>query len=283
MEPLVQNISDTARWVAIFRAEESERPDAVFHDPFARSLAGKKGEEIANAIGFARQNSWTFIARTYLLDEFINQYVASGFDTIVNLAAGLDARPYRMSLPSSLQWIEIDLPEILDYKETILGDEKPNCKLERIRVDLSDHKARIELFNQLGKGSERSLIITEGLLIYLSNEDVASLAVDLSAQKSFRRWVFDMVSPVILEMAQKEMGPALKSGNAIFQFAPEEGEDFFIPYGWKPLESKSQLKAAASLNRLSEEMMSFASMPEPDGPRRPFPWSGICLLENTKT
>ena len=50
MSSLVENISDTARWVAIFRAEESERPDAVFHDQFARKLAGKKGEQIANAI-----------------------------------------------------------------------------------------------------------------------------------------------------------------------------------------------------------------------------------------
>mgnify|MGYP003694630181 CR=1 FL=1 len=42
MSSLVQNISDTAKWVAVFRAEESERPDAVFHDPFARKLAGRK-------------------------------------------------------------------------------------------------------------------------------------------------------------------------------------------------------------------------------------------------
>src|SRR6185295_9362931 len=58
MSSLVQNISDTARWVAVFRAEESERPDAVFHDPFARKLAGEKGEQIADAIGFGRDNSW---------------------------------------------------------------------------------------------------------------------------------------------------------------------------------------------------------------------------------
>src|SRR6478609_9623626 len=120
MNQLVENISDTARWVAIFRAEESERPDAVFHDPFARRLAGKHGEEIANSIGFSRENSWSFVARTFLFDEFIKQHVEEGYDMIINLAAGLDARPYRMQLPSTLQWIEVDLPEILSYKEKIL-------------------------------------------------------------------------------------------------------------------------------------------------------------------
>jgi methyltransferase (TIGR00027 family) len=114
---LVENISDTARWVAIFRAEESEEPDAVFHDPFARKLAGKKGEQIANAIGFGRDNSWSFIARTFLFDEFVMRHVLEGYDMVLNLAAGLDARPYRMDLPSSLQWVEVDLPESLKKKK----------------------------------------------------------------------------------------------------------------------------------------------------------------------
>src|SRR5215467_10320969 len=108
MEPLIQHISDTAKWVATFRADESERPDAVFHDPFARRLAGEKGEEIANKIGFSKENSWSFVARTFLFDEVIKQHVEQGCDMVINLAAGLDARPYRMQLPPSLQWIEID-------------------------------------------------------------------------------------------------------------------------------------------------------------------------------
>src|SRR6185436_6974692 len=108
MEPLVRDISDTARWVAIFRAEESERPDAIFQDPFARKLAGERGEQIANTITFSKQNSWSFVARTYLFDEFIKQHTDPGYDMVINLAAGLDTRPYRMTLPSSLKWIEVD-------------------------------------------------------------------------------------------------------------------------------------------------------------------------------
>ena len=122
---LVQNISDTAKWVAVFRARESERPDAVFHDPFARKLAGEKGEQIADAIGFGKDNSWSFIARTFLLDEFTLRYVREGYDMVLNLAAGLDARPYRMDLPSSLQWVEVDLPGIIEEKEKVLNHETP--------------------------------------------------------------------------------------------------------------------------------------------------------------
>src|SRR6266566_1857327 len=132
MEPLIQHISDTARWVATFRADESERPDAVFHDPFARRLSGEQGKLIADRIQFSRKNSWSMVARTFLFDELVKQHVAEGFDTIINLAAGLDTRAYRMALPTSLQWIEVDHEGILAYKKDILANEKPVCRLESI-------------------------------------------------------------------------------------------------------------------------------------------------------
>jgi len=280
MNQLVENISDTARWVAIFRAEESERSDAVFHDPFARRLAGEKGEQIANAIEFGRKNSWSFVARTYSFDEFIMQHVEQGYDMIVNLAAGLDARAYRMQLPKTLKWVDVDLPGMINYKNETLKDEKPNCEYRTIALDLADRKARLEIFQQLNGECKKAFVVTEGLIIYLTSEQAADLATDLSSQPHFRRWIFDLTSPALLEMIQKEMQPALKGSGAVFQFAPEEGEEFFEKYGWKHVESKSKLKIAARLNRLSDELKPFADMPEPPGTRRPFPWSGDCLLEN---
>ena len=280
MSQLVENISDTARWVAIFRAEESERPDAVFHDPFARRLAGEKGEQIANAIEFGRKNSWSFVARTYNFDEFIMEHVEQGYDMIVNLAAGLDARAYRMQLPKTLNWIDVDLPGMINYKNEILQHEKPKCEYRTIALDLGNRKARLQLFQQLNSECKKVLVVTEGLIIYLTSEQAADLATDLSAQDHFHRWVFDLVSPALLEMITKEMQPALQGSGALFQFAPQEGEEFFEQYGWKHIESKSALKTAAKLDRLYDEIKLFANQAEPPGPQRPFPWSGVCLFEN---
>src|SRR5881397_3466247 len=173
MEPLIRDISDTARWVAVYRARESERPDAVFRDPFAQRLAGERGQQIAASMPFAEKNSWPFVARTWLIDRLISEQVRGGIDRVVNLAAGLDARPYRMDLPRSLQWVEVDLPEILDTKESILADERPRCALRRVRLDLSDRGARRVLFAELGRLAKNALIVTEGLLIYLTPERVA--------------------------------------------------------------------------------------------------------------
>jgi len=280
MAKLIENISDTARWVAFFRAEESERPDAVFHDPFARRLAGEKGSQIADSISFSRENSWTFTARTYLFDEYIKQHVELGFDMIINLASGLDARPHRMDLPANLKWIDVDLPGMIDYKKQILANEKTNCNLEFVSLDLADRKARLTLFEQLNNECKKALVTTEGLLIYLTYLQAGELATDLSSQKHFLRWVFDLQSPGLLKLAQEKMGAAVKEGNAEFQFAPAEGEAWFLQFGWKHLESQSKLKTAAKLNRLNEQMMGFASYPEPQGPKGEFPWSGVCLFEN---
>jgi hypothetical protein len=66
---------------------------------------------------------------------------------------------------------------------------------------------------------------------------------------------------------------------APFKFAPPEGPNFFIPYGWKPVDVQSFLKNAARLKRLSLLLRLFALLPETEKSRRDRPWSGMCLLK----
>src|SRR5213080_2363289 len=65
----IRNISDTARWMAFYRAMESERPDALFHDPYARFLAGERGKEILASLPKGRTWAWAMIVRTAVMDE----------------------------------------------------------------------------------------------------------------------------------------------------------------------------------------------------------------------
>ena len=276
-ESQIRNISDTARWVAVYRARETERTDAVFRDPFARRLAGERGEQIAASMSFAEKNSWPFVARTWLIDQVISSQVKLGTDMVVNLAAGLDARPYRMNLPGSLQWIEVDLPEILAYKEDVLRSETPACKVERVRLDLSDVRARRELFSKLDRRANRVLVVSEGLLVYLDEKEVTSLGQDLAAARSFQHWVIDLASPALLKMLEKKMGAPLDQAGAPLKFAPREGPDFFARSGWKPMEIHSVMHAAAKLNRLSLFLRLIAKISSPAFQAKR-PWSGVCLL-----
>lgn len=273
----IRNISDTARWVAEYRAEETERPDAVFRDPFARRLAGARGRSITGSIPRQMQQRWAFITRTYLFDRFIADRIDHGVDTVVNLAAGLDARPYRMPLPPTLTWIEVDLPELLAYKEGVLSGERPACALERVALDLSDVDARRALFARIDARARRTLVLTEGLLIYLTADGAGQLAEDLATHARVRDWVIDLASPALMQMMRKEMGGRLEEAGAAFQFAPVDGPHFFERHGWRAEDIRSLLKTAARLKRLPLMLRLMSLLPEASPPWSRI-WSGVCLL-----
>lgn len=273
----VRNICDTALWVAYFRARETQRPDALFQDPYAERLAGERGFQIANTLPEGNKHEWAWVARTYLFDKFLLREIAAGTDLVVNLAAGLDARPYRMQLAPEVQWVEVDFPNIVSYKEEVLADEKPRCRLERICMDLSNEVARRTFFGDLNRRATNILVLTEGLLIYFTAEEVGSLARDLAAGSHFRNWIIDLASPGQLKLMQGTTGKQLSAAGAGFKFAPPDGPNFFLPYGWEPNDVQGLLKTAAQFNRPPVELLSL--LPEPKGAPGNYPWTGVCLLK----
>jgi methyltransferase (TIGR00027 family) len=274
----LRNISDTAAWVAIYRALESERPDAWFRDPLARRLAGDRGERIARNMKYANKHAWSFVARTVVVDRHVTEKVGQGADMVVNLAAGLDTRPYRMALPASLQWIEVDLPDMVKYKADALARERPVCALERIPCDLANPAARRDVFARIGDRAKRIFVITEGLLVYLTDDEVISLAQDLGRQPSIAWWAIDLMSPRLLRMLQAGMGSQLGEVGAPLKFAPAEGPGFFAELGWKPIEVRSMLHEAARLNRLPFLRRPLSWLPDSQGTKPNQPWGGVCLL-----
>ena len=273
----ISNVSDTARWVAVYRARESARPDALFHDPFAQLLAGERGQAIAAFMPRQARNGWPMIARTKLMDELILATIEQGCDCVVNLAAGFDTRPYRLEVPWSLRWIEADLPALTEEKEQLLKDAQPRCQLRRIKVDLTDSGARLAVLREAVGTSTHALVITEGLLLYLEEAQVRSLAMDLRSQMGVRWWILDLASPALLKMMKKSMGSQL--ANAPMKFGPTNGVAFFEALGWRATQVQSVLRAAARFRRLPWTLKLFSFLPEPN-PRNPgrAPWSAVVQL-----
>ena len=245
--PSVQSVSDTARWVALYRAMESERPDALFRDPFARQLAGERGEAILRELRFAHRGAWAIIVRTAVLDELILREVQAGVDCVLNLAAGLDTRPYRLDLPPELRWVEVDFPPMLAAKAELLAGQTPRCRLERRPCDLSDVDARRALFAEVGAASSRLLVVTEGLLVYLAPDAVRALARDLRALPHFDGWLFDNVGPEVLFVMRRSWGRALQK--AEMKFATSDPAAFFGPEGLRVAEYRPTVTEAQRLRR----------------------------------
>jgi methyltransferase (TIGR00027 family) len=275
---IVANVSDTARWAAAYRAMESARPDALFRDPLAERLAGAMGMAMAGRTPLPARNGWPIILRTKVIDDWILQAVAAGCDGVLNLAAGLDTRPYRLPLPAFLDWIEVDLPAMIEEKSRALADAVPLCLMTRRAVDLSDASARKDLLDDVLSRHGRLLVITEGLLMYLDDASAGSLARDL-CRPSVEGWIFDILSPAVRSDIMRGMKRELKQ--APMQFAPSDGVAFFERLGWTVLEVRSALQEAYRAKRLPMLLHLLASLPLPVPDPRNLGrarWSGIVRL-----
>jgi len=227
----INHVTDTALWVAHYRAEESRRPDALFQDPLAELLAGERGRQIAKSMPYGGMLAWIMAVRTVAIDSLIERALAAGVDAVVNLGAGLDTRPYRMNLPATLHWIEVDFPEMIAYKSERLRAETPRCQLERVKLDLSRREDARKFYADLGARFKKILVITEGVVIYLAPEEVRNLAQDLASVPGIHFWIQDYRNNApggwrIPKGYQRRMK------SAPFRFMPPDTKMFFAPLGW---------------------------------------------------
>ncbi|GHO62026.1 hypothetical protein KSC_009180 [Ktedonobacter sp. SOSP1-52] len=278
---LIQDAFDTARLTAYYRALETERPGGLFKDEYARQLAGERGAEIMRSLPRGEQEMWSLVVRTHVYDEIIQRIIEQEeIDTVVNLAAGLDTRPYRLSLPPSLRWIEVDHTDVIAYKEAQLEGKEPHCALERVALDITDHQARKTFLQRVNQEAKRALILTEGLLIYLYPEQVVGLAEDIQECEHLGWWLTEYVSPFALKRDNAYWNTFV-ADSVKTRFAPEGGLAFFQRFGWQseefhgPLQETLRLQLPIKLNWFIRFMLFL-------GGKKPDPAAGgFVLLKRT--
>ena len=161
--------------------------------------------------------------------------LSGGVDTVLNLGAGLDTRPYRLPLPATLRWVELDFPCIVDLKNNRLSDHTPVCQLERIGIDLLDRLACSAVIARYAANSRKTLFITEGVLPYLSVDDVAILAADLHADTAGQR--------------KLPRGWEAKLKAAPFRFDVSHWFEFFERHGWRSAHVITSFEESQRINR----------------------------------
>ncbi|MFL5344161.1 MAG: class I SAM-dependent methyltransferase [Hyalangium sp.] len=231
-------VADTAFLAAGFRARESSRPDALFHDPLAARLAGETGRAMVEKVAHLGEAAgWSTVLRTVLIDRFIEEAVAQGTQTLINLGAGLDTRPYRMAVPPSLAWVEVDQAPVIAHKSEVLANETPRCRLERVPLDLLDTASRRQLLSRVSKGPSPGMVLAEGLLPYLTENDVVGLLDDLRDHEAFQGLIVDYFAPEVMR-ARNAMPGRMRVTAAAMKFAPDDWQGFFAAHGWKVKEMR---------------------------------------------
>ncbi|MEV4314670.1 SAM-dependent methyltransferase [Actinocrispum sp. NPDC049592] len=166
----------TALGMAAVRAMESKRADRLFDDPqaqlFLDAMPGAFDQYFTSdtkSLGamFAAHGA----IRTRFFDDFL---LGAGCRQVVLLAAGLDTRAFRLDWPAGVHLFELDVPDVLAFKEPVLAHHEPRCVRITVPADLrTDWPTRL-----IAAGfspTTPTAWLAEGLLIYLAATEATNL------------------------------------------------------------------------------------------------------------
>ena len=183
------------------RAEESLRADRLFDDQFAERLAGEDGRRLlAKAVSATgRASDGQIVIRTRFWDEALLRANAEGVSHVVILAAGMDARAYRLPWRAGTTIYEVDQPGVMATKEQRLAGERPLCRRVAVGADLADDWPTV-LRSSGFASSERAAWLVEGLLQYLDAAAVDTLFARIdSVSVAGSVLLYDIVGTTLME------------------------------------------------------------------------------------
>jgi O-methyltransferase involved in polyketide biosynthesis len=122
-------------------------------------------------------------------------------------------------------------------KNTLLKSEIPTCQLTRVELDLANDEKRKSFLSEAGTRTSKALIITEGVIPYLTPEQVTKLASELHQESSFVYWITEYFDPMVYKYL-KDPARTRQMKNAPFQFYPDDWMGFFRNLGWVQKENR---------------------------------------------
>ncbi|MEA2193859.1 MAG: hypothetical protein QOG42_293, partial [Solirubrobacteraceae bacterium] len=236
-------VGQTAIFVAWLRQHESQRPDALFHDPFSQvmldTLAGhpalaQVSEVIRQTHDSARGFPEYFAVRTRFFDDELAAAMRSGIRQVVTLAAGLDGRTLRLACPPGTRWFELDMPDMTVFKDELIGRSlmASTCDRRGVGADLTaDWPAALRHAGFDPRQPTAWLI--EGVLMYLTPKAgdavVASLTA-LSAPGS--RLMLEQLQAMMLGDEGKPARDRVESQGARWLSARDDLRPWLADHGW---------------------------------------------------
>ncbi|WP_280440871.1 SAM-dependent methyltransferase [Nocardia brasiliensis] len=242
---IVTSVGATALGVAAVRAGESRRPDALFRDPYAEVLVDAVDPaawaRLSQGFGEAEPAATRsyglladlIVARTCYFDDFFAAVVAAGIRQIVVVAAGLDARSYRLEWAGGSTVYELDQPKVLQFKASAFAAQgiEPAVERREVPVDLrEDWPAALR-----DKGFDPAVPtawLVEGLLRYLpadAQDRLLTAVTELSAPGS----------RVALNMTLAEAPDAVHSDDARARMRAAFDVEVDVGTLWYPAEGRS--------------------------------------------
>ncbi|WP_405162577.1 class I SAM-dependent methyltransferase [Nocardia sp. NBC_01499] len=247
---IVSSVGVTALGIAAARAMETAKPDPLVRDEYAAHFVVASGHErmIAMLEGPAAQDDWLLGSgmiglRTRFYDDHFVSAADQGVRQAVILAAGLDARAYRLPWPAGTVVFELDRPEVLEFKRRVLtdNDARPSADRREVPVDLREDWPAA-LLDAGFDASAPTAWLAEGLMPYLpgaAQEGLFDQITRLSApgsQLAFD-WIgnyqnLDQVTEHQAENTQNSPMAEIDLSELFYTDQRIEPEEWFAARGW---------------------------------------------------
>ncbi|MEU3408378.1 SAM-dependent methyltransferase [Streptomyces sp. NPDC006670] len=263
--PDAGEVPDTAFLTALARARATADPDGVLRDPYAERFARLCPDSVVRATRHTAGPS-VVVARTLVIDRMLSGLLRNGpWEACVNLGAGFDARTHRLDWPPGCRVTEVDRAAVLDLKNRLLPAATARVPVERLRCDLREPAALSALLRPRVAGRP-TLLLAEGLLTYLTADQVRSLAAAVAgAAGAGSAWICDVLSPA----SARTLTAAARTAGTSLTLHGLPDLDAFEAAGWhcehlEPLPTaRPPAGAAGTARQLPDGVLRLGRAPAP--------------------
>lgn len=234
----------TSRWVAASRALETELATPLFHDPYARALAGPEGFQLfaecerlkAGWSSSGGPDLYLSIRTRYFDDALLECVTQSGIRQVVLLAAGMDTRAFRLPWPAGVTVYELDRFDVHSEKQSILEQTAATATCDRRVVVANLESEWGQPLLAAGFNVQHpAAFLVEGLFIYLDHATVDAIFAELNHLATPESWLgADVVNPEFLSSPfVQPLREKMETLGCPWQCGITDPEDYFAQHGWQ--------------------------------------------------
>ena len=239
-------ISNTAYYCCGVRMLDAAHPRSLCNDHFAKRFLDARGMQIFEPFRSEKMPNISNTVRCYIIDEAIrSQLVAHPNSLIISIGAGFDSRPYRIA---GGEWVEIDEPQLIEYKNEKLPIAGCPNSLTRISIDFANET----LIEKLAayRTQQNIILAIEGVFMYLENGAIESTIKQLQTLFPKHILLCDLMTKKMFDQFAQSVHNKLVAVGARFTARPENPAAMFTQRGYVERSCTSMFKRAAELGVL---------------------------------
>jgi methyltransferase (TIGR00027 family) len=243
-------ISNTAYYCCGVRMEDAKKTPSICNDVYAERFMDERGKQIFEPFKSEKMPNISNIVRCRLIDDYLlSELDKNNQLNIITIGAGFDSRPYRLT---GGNWLEIDEPQIISYKNEKLPVDECSNQLRRISIDFAHESLKEKLEEECS--GEHTVFVIEGVFMYLEPEAIETTINTI--QRLFPKHILycDLMTKKFFSKFAQSVHSKLVASGGTFTERPDSPEEIFTQNNYKTIVRIPMFRRAGELGILWDEV-----------------------------